>query len=196
MAFQENLKKFRIRAGYTQAKEFAKVLGISYPTYMGYENRGREPKFELLKKIASVLHVSIDDLLGYHFEQPGELEIALQDVQECGFYVMGKDTAMNGEVSFNIMDSEPDEFGGDRAFFIPSSVLIELHKEITKSQEATAFRRTQYTLAFNEIEKRQIEGLYELLKNDPKYQEVKEQIEKVNPNFFNKSNLYDESTKK
>ena len=87
MSFQENLKKFRIRAGYTQAKDFAKVLGISYPTYMGYENRGREPKFELLTKIAKTLHVSIDDLLGYHFERPDELTQYINLCKTVGFSI-------------------------------------------------------------------------------------------------------------
>lgn len=181
MSFQDNLKQYREKAGFS-AKDFAKKIGCAYTTYLTYENQGREPRFELLTKIAKTLHVSIDDLLGYH---PSELEIALRDLQECGFFVIGKETAKNGELSFNIMDSEPDELGGDNAFFIPSSVLIELHKEITKSQEATAFRRTQYTMAFNEMQKQQIEYFYELLKNDPDYKEVKKQLEKINPDFFN-----------
>lgn len=65
MTFQDNLKKYREMAGYTQAKEFAEKIGVPYQTYMGYENRGREPKFDTLKKIANALHVSIDELLGY-----------------------------------------------------------------------------------------------------------------------------------
>lgn len=96
MSFQENLKKFRIRAGYTQAKDFAKVLGISYPTYMGYENRGREPKFELLTKIASVLHVSIDDLLDNvppkkHTEEKLIEQLSAMDgLMKDNYKIMGK----------------------------------------------------------------------------------------------------------
>lgn len=51
--------------GFKSAKEFAKVLDIEYSTYMGYENRGREPKYEVLIKIADTLDVSPDELLGY-----------------------------------------------------------------------------------------------------------------------------------
>lgn len=64
MAFQENLRYYREKAGYKQAKEFAKVLGITYTTYVGYENKGREPKYDTLCKIADLLNVSTDELLG------------------------------------------------------------------------------------------------------------------------------------
>ena len=84
MGFQENLKKYRELAGYHQAKDYAKVLGISYPTYMGYENRGREPKFDLLIKIASTLHVSIDELLGYDPKYPDKLQKCLTDLKDKG----------------------------------------------------------------------------------------------------------------
>lgn len=64
IAFQENLRRLRERAGIT-AKDFAEQIGIKYTTYMAYENEGREPKQETLCKIAAALHVSIDELLGF-----------------------------------------------------------------------------------------------------------------------------------
>lgn len=64
MAFQENLRYYREKAGYKQAKEFAKILGITYTTYIGYENKGREPKYSTLCKIADLLNISTDELLG------------------------------------------------------------------------------------------------------------------------------------
>ena len=63
MSFQENLKFYREKAGYKQAKEFALTLGIPYPTYKGYESQGREPKYQTLCRIADLLDVSIDDLV-------------------------------------------------------------------------------------------------------------------------------------
>ncbi len=64
MAFQENLKYYRERAGYKSAKDFAKELGIVYQTYMGYENKNAEPKYDLLIRIADKLGVTTDELLG------------------------------------------------------------------------------------------------------------------------------------
>lgn len=64
MSFQENLRYYREQAGYKTAKEFADILNIPYNTYTAYENQKREPKLEMLIKIADLLQVSTDDLLG------------------------------------------------------------------------------------------------------------------------------------
>ena len=66
--FQDNLRQARIKAGYESAKDFSDRLGISYTTYMNYESKGREPKYEQLCKIAAALHVTTDELLGYDGE--------------------------------------------------------------------------------------------------------------------------------
>lgn len=63
MSFSESLKQHRIKAGYSSAKEFAARLGLSYSTYVAYENTDREPRFDVLIKIADILNVSIDELL-------------------------------------------------------------------------------------------------------------------------------------
>ena len=64
MGFKENLKQYREGLGIT-AKDFARLVGVRYTTYVNYENVGTEPKYETLIKIATALHVSIDDLLDY-----------------------------------------------------------------------------------------------------------------------------------
>lgn len=64
MGFQENLKYYREKAGYKTAKELADVLKLPYNTYAGYESKGREPKYNTLCKIADLLNVSTDELLG------------------------------------------------------------------------------------------------------------------------------------
>lgn len=68
MFFQENLIKLRKKAGYS-ARSFAKELDIPYTTYLAYEKTEREPKYQLLIKIASILNVSIDNLLGGAYTQ-------------------------------------------------------------------------------------------------------------------------------
>lgn len=64
MNLDKNLRYYREQAGYNTAKEFADVLDIPYNTYTAYENQKREPKLEMLIKIADLLNVSLDDLLG------------------------------------------------------------------------------------------------------------------------------------
>lgn len=60
---KENLKYFRELKGYT-GKNFAELLGVSYTTYMSYENKNSEPKLNLLVKMASILGITVDELLG------------------------------------------------------------------------------------------------------------------------------------
>lgn len=64
MNFQENLRKYREAAGYSSARDFANVVGIAYTTYLGYESKGVEPKYEVLCCIARKIGVTPNDLLG------------------------------------------------------------------------------------------------------------------------------------
>lgn len=63
MCFGQRLKVFREKAGYKTAKDFARTLGIPYSTYVPYENKNREPRFDTLKRICQLLNVSSEDLL-------------------------------------------------------------------------------------------------------------------------------------
>ncbi|WP_241243639.1 helix-turn-helix domain-containing protein [Caldicellulosiruptor changbaiensis] len=60
--FGKRLKELREEKGLTQA-ELAKELGISVQNLSYYEN-GREPKYELLIKIADYFGVTVDYLIG------------------------------------------------------------------------------------------------------------------------------------
>ncbi|SNV04934.1 HTH-type transcriptional regulator immR [Megamonas hypermegale] len=64
MSFQKNLKYYRKKAGYKTARDFAEVLKIPYASYVAYENKKREPKYQTLIQIANALNVSIDRLIG------------------------------------------------------------------------------------------------------------------------------------
>lgn len=63
MDFKDRLRYYREQRGYS-SDELAKLLDIPYTTLKGYENAGREPKYNILVKIADILNVSLDDLLG------------------------------------------------------------------------------------------------------------------------------------
>ena len=80
--FQGNLKRLRIYKGFKTAKEFAAALGIGYTRYINYENKGREPDYETLCKIAAALNVSIDDLLGY---RPDAWETTKNTLEDYGY---------------------------------------------------------------------------------------------------------------
>ncbi|WP_405726654.1 helix-turn-helix domain-containing protein [Anaerotignum sp.] len=45
-------------------KEMARLLEIPVPTYSGYENNHREPNRDTIEKIAEILGVSVESLMG------------------------------------------------------------------------------------------------------------------------------------
>ena len=61
--FSERLRFLRETTGLSQI-ELAKKIGVAASTYRNYENTSREPNYDTLVKIASVLEVSTDFLLG------------------------------------------------------------------------------------------------------------------------------------
>lgn len=61
--FNERLKQARLKANLSKAS-FAKKLGLIYTTYDNYERGTVEPKVSTLIKIADILNISTDDLLG------------------------------------------------------------------------------------------------------------------------------------
>lgn len=81
MTFAERLREVRKSKGIT-AKGLAAIVGIKYPTYMNYENQGREPKYDILAKIALALDVSVDELLGHVAEEADDTDLwrRLQDI--------------------------------------------------------------------------------------------------------------------
>lgn len=63
MNFNDRLKLARLKANLSKAS-FAKKLGLIYTTYDNYERGTVEPKVGTLCKIADLLNVSTDELLG------------------------------------------------------------------------------------------------------------------------------------
>ncbi len=85
--FSENLKKLRIRNGYTVV-ELAKILKIGESTYRNYENARQEPVVTTLCKMAKVLHTDFNGLLGGYIPNSevdralGEVIQSLRDLKE------------------------------------------------------------------------------------------------------------------
>lgn len=65
--FTQNLKRLRESHGLTR-QELADMAGISSAAIGYYETGKREPQASTLIAIATALHVSVDDLLGYHVD--------------------------------------------------------------------------------------------------------------------------------
>lgn len=63
MTFGERLTALREERG-LKRPAFAEMLGIPYTTLRNYEKDEREPGSKMLVKIASVLNISVDCLIG------------------------------------------------------------------------------------------------------------------------------------
>ena len=62
LGMENKIKDYRKSKNITQ-EEMAKMLNVSRQSYINYESGDTEPSFETLKKISSILNVSIDCLL-------------------------------------------------------------------------------------------------------------------------------------
>ena len=73
MEFSERLKDLRKQAELTQV-DVAEKLGISQPAYASWERGVKKPTQENLVKIAQILNVSVDYLVGNSEEKNDELD--------------------------------------------------------------------------------------------------------------------------
>ena len=87
--FNENLRAARERKNMTQ-KDVADNIGVAKSTYSLYESGNREPNVQTIKKLADLLNVSADDLLGLnqepttiaaHFDGDDFTEDELEDIR-------------------------------------------------------------------------------------------------------------------
>lgn len=67
MSFGESIMRIREEKGISR-KDFAEKLEIPYTTLRNYETDQREPGHKLLIKMATILSVSVDDLVGHHMQ--------------------------------------------------------------------------------------------------------------------------------
>lgn len=73
MEFSERLKKLRKQAQFTQV-DVAEKLEISQPAYASWERGVKKPTQENLIKIAQILNVSVDYLVGNSDNTDDELD--------------------------------------------------------------------------------------------------------------------------
>ena len=73
MGFSERLKELRKKTNFTQV-EVAEKLGISQPAYASWERGVKKPTQENLVKIAQVLNVSVDYLVGNSENKDDDLD--------------------------------------------------------------------------------------------------------------------------
>lgn len=96
--FNENLRIARERRGLSQ-REMAERIGVAKSTYSLYESGNREPGVPTIKKIADVLCVSADELLGIfsepttlaaHFDGTEYTEEELDEIRQFAEFVKNR----------------------------------------------------------------------------------------------------------
>ncbi len=109
--FCERLKKMRIEKNLTQT-EIAKMIYISQPAYSKYEMGTASPNPETLKKLAEVLNVSVDYLIGNDVppERPGYVRIPVLGRVAAGIPIDAIEEVIDWE------DISVDEVGNGEYF--------------------------------------------------------------------------------
>ena len=96
--FNENLRAARERKNITQ-KDEADNIGVAKSTYSLYESGNREPNVQTIKKLADLLNVSADNLLGLnqepttiaaHFDGDDFTEDELEDIRAYADFVKNR----------------------------------------------------------------------------------------------------------
>ncbi|OPA76773.1 LexA family transcriptional repressor [Paenibacillus selenitireducens] len=90
--YGDKLKELRKIEGWTQ-EEVAKKLGVSKQTYSHYENEKRRPSLEMVRELATVYQVNIDDIFA---------EEKISDV--IALPVVGRVSCGNGIIAYESIE--------------------------------------------------------------------------------------------
>ena len=166
MNLDKNLRYYREQAGYKTAKEFADILNIPYNTYTAYENQKREPKLEMLIKIADLLNISLDDLVGRTSTNEDEqLEKIINESLKNGNCTLLKLSKIDSDSVFFDFDNIIKDFELEKKFIIDNLNKIKFAlQEKEKLFQSRFFKFIQDT-AFISLSKEQINAFQKLIDN-------------------------------
>lgn len=133
MSFAKNLIDARKRMNYS-SKELAQKIGISATAYSNYELGLREPKFDTLRKISTILNVSTDKLLNIDDSQRNEfyMEQGMEIMKELGFFKVLNPFDYHDYGEFNLCFARTEY---EKVYHLPSK------RELTSF---VAFRKTEF----------------------------------------------------
>lgn len=149
MTFHDNLRFYREKRGYSSL-ELAKLLSIPYTTYKGYENQGREPKYAILCKMADILNVSLDDLLGHLPENEDEKIVSIINNSLNKSLDLFNDLSKDVHISLSNLDDNNIFFTfrlkGVNEYTIPidKNFIVNKIKDLTASEEIRKEKNLRY----------------------------------------------------
>lgn len=118
MSFSENLRRYREKSGLSR-KDIAEKIHMTANGYGLYETGRSEPKLEVLNKIADVLGVSIDDLLGR--------DNVTAFFRNLGFWIRPNELLGKDFVAFIDLESDLD-----RVYPAPKEALRPIMEQLKK----------------------------------------------------------------
>ena len=178
MTFSDNLKRYRLLAGFKSAKEFADSISIKYTTYMSYETKGTKPPLTILDKMANALNISVDELIGTENTED-KLQRYYRKLRQLGFIVIpAKNPDGNGSVFFENKEGIISA--------IPPSDFIKLMDNIESSNELLSAEYDIYNTAIEEYKNTVYKSLIDWIKSDTSEsaQNIRNTFKKAIPDFY------------
>lgn len=138
MEFKERLRDLRLKK-HMKSKEVAQLAGISDHTYISYKNRGSQPPFNVLCKIADILQVSTDKLLGHKLENFAPLTYA-------GFVVDTTQQAITDRPTYKVIDTIDKT-----EYYVPKELIEALSDTIRTMQKTVCNHGLVKTMLTNSL---------------------------------------------
>lgn len=100
-----NLKYLRLAYGLTQ-DDLGAFLNISRQAYSNYENLKRSPDLDSLIRLASLYHLSLDDLVSRELSSFMESDHSVQTQEDKNFFRLGVDRATENRIYLTKEETE------------------------------------------------------------------------------------------
>ena len=100
-----NLKYLRLAYGLTQ-DDLGAFLNISRQAYSNYENLKRSPNLDSLIRLASLYHLSLDDLVSRELSSFMESDHSVQIQEDKNFFRLGVDRATENRIYLTKEETE------------------------------------------------------------------------------------------
>lgn len=172
MCFNENLKRYREKAGLTR-QDIAEKIHMTANGYGLYETGRSEPKLDTLKQIADVLNVSTDVLLGR-----STVSDIPKSFNELGFWLIP--SSWEGWVIVSANEQGHEEL--DNLFSVPRDDLEKIM--LAAEADAQKFKRSKLLAALKEVQATSHDAFYNKMIDEIKQKDIGDVEKKESIDFL------------